>query len=219
MSQVRNFNGRYRIKSKGQVSGTSSEPLESEDFWRLDRTIHDFTEQIPSAFREPVDTKVDPLLYMAHLLPHVAMIQLHDPHADFYDPGSVSTVRLVNSVDGILDLIHKILATSYDLIYLDHATSFCWFVGGATIIRCLKVATERDNQDLILTLTRNLQTVKFVLGNLGERTTVGLRQIKLLNDLYDDEITPVNKHNAGQLVQSHGLRSETSASISEAFVF
>lgn len=92
------------------------------------------------------------------------MIQLHDPHADFYDRVSVSASRLVDSVRGILDLIHKILATSFDLIYLDHATSFCWFVGGATIIRCLKVATEQDNQNSILTLTQNLQTVKYVIG-------------------------------------------------------
>ncbi|KAG8896406.1 hypothetical protein FRC00_005994 [Tulasnella sp. 408] len=119
----------------------------------------------------------------------------------------------------MLDLVHKVLATSFDLIYLDHSTSFCWFVAGATIIRFLKVATEQGNQESILQLTQNLQTVKFVLGNLGQRTTVGLRQIKLLNDLYEDEVVPASKRNAGQLVQMHSSAPDSSASITEAFSF
>ncbi|KAG8987872.1 hypothetical protein FRB90_003091, partial [Tulasnella sp. 427] len=173
MSQVRNFNGRYRITSKMQSPRSPTPPTQSAEFNRLDSVIEEFSRQIPQAFREPVETKVDPLLYMAHLLPYVAMIQLHDPHVNFNDPSNKSTARLSASVDKMMDLIHSILATSFDLIYLDHSTSFCWFVAGATIIRFLKAAAERDQQDVVWKLTQNLQTVKFVLGNLGERTTVG----------------------------------------------
>ncbi|KIO22764.1 hypothetical protein M407DRAFT_27718 [Tulasnella calospora MUT 4182] len=217
ISRVKTFNGRYRIKSKVRPSGIPISPAENEEFHRLDQAINEFTQHIPSAFREPVETTVDPILYMAHLLPYVASIQLHDPHANVNEPTNVSTLRLFAAVHSMLDLVHKVLATSFDLIYLDHSTSFGWFVAGATIIRFLKAATEQGNQNSIWQLTQNLQTIKFVLGNLGERTTVGLRQIKLLNDLYDDEVVPASKRNAGQLVQLQTSAPDISASISEAF--
>lgn len=219
ISRVKNFNGRYHITSKIRTPGTPISPTESEEFCRLDRAINEFTQQIPWAFREPVETSVDPLLYMAHLLPHVASIQLHDPHANFDDSANISALRLFTAVGSMLDLVHKVLATSFDLIYLDHSTSFCWFVAGATIIRFLKVATEQGNEDSIGQLSQHLQTVKFVLGNLGGRTAVGLHQINLLNELYDDEVVPASKRNAGQLVQWRSSAPDTSASISKAFSF
>lgn len=64
-SQVRNFNGRFRIAIKGQRAP------DTEGFWELDKTINKFVGSIPIAFKEPVEDKIDALLYMAHLLPHV----------------------------------------------------------------------------------------------------------------------------------------------------
>ncbi|KAG8896088.1 hypothetical protein FRC00_006500 [Tulasnella sp. 408] len=70
VSRVRTFNARYRInsKSRGQNAETATR---NELFIRLDQTAANFPKEIPAAFRVPVGTKVDPLLYMAHLLPHV----------------------------------------------------------------------------------------------------------------------------------------------------
>ncbi|KAG8912772.1 hypothetical protein FRC00_003799, partial [Tulasnella sp. 408] len=63
-------------------SGTSSEasrgmngeglsPTETDDFRLLDQTIAAFVQEMPRAYRDPAGSTVDPLLYMAHLLPHV----------------------------------------------------------------------------------------------------------------------------------------------------
>lgn len=188
VSRVRTFNARYRITSKSGLHNAKTSPTGSELFLRLDQTAAKFCTEIPPAFRTPVGAKVDPLLYMAHLLPHVAMIQLHDPHANFSDSNDPSTIRLASAVQSILELIYAICATSFDLIYLDHASSFCWFVAGATIIRFLKAKMGLKEEAEITRLTQELNVVKFVLGNLGDRTMIGLRQIKLLEELYEDEI-------------------------------
>ncbi|KAG8969215.1 hypothetical protein FRC05_001179 [Tulasnella sp. 425] len=188
VSKVRTFNGRYHLTPNARSSNAETTPTQTEVFLLLDQTIAAFPQHIPPAFRTPVDTTVDPLLYMAHLLPHVAMIQLHDPHANFSDPNDRSAIRMASAVQSILELIYAICATSFDLIYLDHACSFCWFVAGAAIIRLLKVKMNLKDEAGVERLTQDLNVVKFVLGNLGDRTTIGLRQIQLLNELYEAEI-------------------------------
>ncbi|KAG8939577.1 hypothetical protein FRC04_006222 [Tulasnella sp. 424] len=161
VSKVRTFNGRYHLTPNARSSNAETTPTQTEVFLLLDQTIAAFPQHIPPAFRTPVDTTVDPLLYMAHLLPHV----------------------------------------------------FCWFVAGAAIIRLLKVKMNLKDEAGVERLTQDLNVVKyvpwaagnpaitnshslnhvnvsrrFVLGNLGDRTTIGLRQIQLLNELYEAEI-------------------------------
>lgn len=75
VSKVRTFNGRYRTKKVFSGSGVEqavfmgSSPTESQEFMILDQTISSFIQGMPKAFREPVGITVDPVLYMAHLLP------------------------------------------------------------------------------------------------------------------------------------------------------
>ncbi|KIO22818.1 hypothetical protein M407DRAFT_27692 [Tulasnella calospora MUT 4182] len=196
ISKVRSFNGRYRIKKVFSAQGLGGEaasfiggsPTESQDFMILDQTISSFINGMPKAFREPVGTTVDPVLYMAHLLPFVAMIQLHDPHAKPELLNDPSAAQLLFATRGILDLIYKVCATSFDLLFLDHSCSFCWFVAGASIIRFLKVRMHQKDEGEVARLTQELGAVKFMLNNLGDRTVIGIRQIKLLEEIYVIEI-------------------------------
>ncbi|KAG9043659.1 hypothetical protein FS837_009294 [Tulasnella sp. UAMH 9824] len=196
MSKVRSFNGRYRTKKVFGTQGPGGEagsfiggsPTESQDFMILDQTISSFVNGMPKAFKEPVETTVDPVLYMAHLLPFVAMIQLHDPHAKPELPDDPSAAQLLWATRGILDLIYKVCATTFDLLFLDHSCSFCWFVAGASIIRFLKVKMQQKDEEEVARLTQELGAVKFMLNNLGDRTVIGIRQIKLLEEIYVIEI-------------------------------
>lgn len=36
-----------------------------------------------------------------------------------------------------MELIYKICATSFDLIYLEHGSSYCWFMAAVTLTRFL----------------------------------------------------------------------------------
>lgn len=72
LSRVKSFNCRFRISLATKHNGsTFNSIMENEDFKNVDQSIMDFLQGIPRAYRDPVGTTVDPLLYMAHLLPQV----------------------------------------------------------------------------------------------------------------------------------------------------
>ncbi|KAG8882844.1 hypothetical protein FRB97_007668 [Tulasnella sp. 331] len=171
---------------------TTIDPTGTDEFVALDELIDAFIVSIPREFRDPVGLetgmKLDPTLYMAHMLPHMAMIALHDPHANVFSARDASAEKLLKSARAILELIYKLCSTTFDLIYLDPASSTAWFVAGVTLIRFLNARTVQQDQEEIKKLTQELGVVRFMLGNLGDRTAVGFRQIKLLDMVYKMEM-------------------------------
>ncbi|KAG8941102.1 hypothetical protein FRC04_004722 [Tulasnella sp. 424] len=214
VSKVRFFNARYRTQSKIRHFNAMTAPTQTEEFQGLDRTISAFVQNIPRAFRQSIGATVDPLLYMAHLVPHVAMIQLHDPHAQLRSPDDYSAIKLLSAAREILDLVYKLSATSFDVIYLDHACSFGWFLAGVTVTRFLRVKMDAQDQEEVSTLTQELATIKYMLTKLGERTPMGLRQITLLEELYDQLIMERDQavseaHGASTQYSRHGSTSSS----------
>ncbi|KAG8941093.1 hypothetical protein FRC04_004713 [Tulasnella sp. 424] len=180
-SRVRSFNGRYRISTSStrdpvsgaslSKEGTGVSPTGSGEFRYLDQTITAFVRDMPRAYRNPVGTTVDPLLYMAHLLPHVAMIQLHDPHAQPHSPNDYSATQMLAAARAILELIYKVCGTTFDLLYMDHGCSFCWFVAGAAVIRFLRVKMDAKDEEEVARLEQELGVVKHVTPFLHLRLT------------------------------------------------
>lgn len=89
-----------------------------------------------------------------------ATIVLHDPHADTFSPNCPSSQRLLVAARAILDLIYKVCGTTFDLIYLDHASSMCWFMAGVVLIRFLRVKTSEGDAEEVAKLTQELGIVK-----------------------------------------------------------
>lgn len=87
------------------------------------------------------------------------MILLHDPHADI---GALLSERILSATRSILELVYKLCGTAYDLIYLDHACSFCWFVAGATLIRLLKVRMRAEDTVEAERITQEIGTVRCI---------------------------------------------------------
>ncbi|KIO22775.1 hypothetical protein M407DRAFT_245044 [Tulasnella calospora MUT 4182] len=116
------------------------------------------------------------------------MIQLHDPHARLYSPNDYSSIQMLAATRAIMNLTYKVCGTTYDLLYMDHGCSFGWFVAGAAIIRFLKAKMDEKDEDEVARLEQDFGVVKFMLKNLGERTMIGLRQIKLLDEIYNVEV-------------------------------
>ncbi|KAG8882849.1 hypothetical protein FRB97_007673 [Tulasnella sp. 331] len=213
--QVRTFNRRYKqhyalnVQSTGLLyDGWSSpsdsgstpppggaknrDPRETKEFKALDDLIGAFIASIPKEFQDPVGrntgAKLDPVLYVAHLLPHMAMITLHDPHANVSVAHDSSAQKILLAARGILELIYNVCGTAFDLLYLDHTSSTAWFLAGTTIIRFLAAKSAQGDEAEAAILTEELGAVKFMLTNLGDRTGIGLRQLKLLDMVYKLEI-------------------------------
>lgn len=68
-------NPAYPYGAPSSTAGSKIDPRETAEFQLLDNLIRSFIGSIPKDFREPVPTdlgvKLDPVLYTAHLLPHV----------------------------------------------------------------------------------------------------------------------------------------------------
>lgn len=92
------------------------------------------------------------------------MIQLHDPHAQLRSPDDYSAMKMLSAAREVLDLIYKLSATSFDVLYLDHACSFGWFLAGATVTRFLTVKMDAQDQEEVSRLTQELAAIKFASG-------------------------------------------------------
>jgi len=137
------------------------------------------------------DGKFDPTLHVALVLPHVAVILLHDPHADVDSPNCLSAERILTASRFILEQLYKLAATSFDLALLDHACSFSWFVCATTLLRFLKSKILAGDEAEIAKLSSEIQFIRFMLSNMGARTVVGLRQIAILEEMYKSDIEPL----------------------------
>lgn len=94
---------------------------------------------------------------------------LHDPHADVRATGLAecrSAKKIVAAARAIMDLVYKICATTFDLIYLEHGSSFCWFMAGATLIRFLSGLLDAGEKTEASKIKQELAVIRFALWNL-----------------------------------------------------
>ncbi|KAG8857248.1 hypothetical protein FRB96_005923 [Tulasnella sp. 330] len=196
MQSIRPGSGSWSPSSGSEStspSGTAKarDPRETREFKALDVLIGAFIASIPQEFKDPVGlstgARLDPTLYVAHLLPRMAMITLHDPHANVCSAKDSSAQKILTAAREILGLIYNVCGTAFDLLYLDHMSSTGWFLAGATLIRFLVAKTAQDDALEALILKEELNSVQFMLTNLGDRTGIGLRQLKLLDMVYKKE--------------------------------
>ncbi|KAJ8521445.1 hypothetical protein ONZ45_g1856 [Pleurotus djamor] len=196
ISQVKTFNMRFRSRHlAGDVSVTSPyadssdssghiDPRGSPAFVALDDTVSAFPTSFPPHLRSPVtDNIVDPTLYTASLMPHCANIILHDPHADVQQRGCVSALRILASARSILDLIHCLWATSFDITLLEPFCVFSWFIAGRVLVRFLKAAQDAEILEQAATLSRELDYIHYAIAKVGERIPMAFRFAKMLRDL------------------------------------
>lgn len=89
-----------------------------------------------------------------------SMVMLHDPHANLSSPLCPSAEKMSGAVRAILELMYRLSATTFDLLYLDHSCSLAWFVAGATLIRLLAVKTEAGEQAEVARISQELGVVR-----------------------------------------------------------
>ncbi|KAI0321371.1 hypothetical protein OF83DRAFT_1100041 [Amylostereum chailletii] len=104
----------------GDEAAICTDPRRTAAFIGLDRIASSFRQSFPSHLKNPIpDGVVDSHLYTASLIPHLALIMLHDPHAHIERPTCISAFKLLESARAILDLIYAVRSSSYDITLLD----------------------------------------------------------------------------------------------------
>ncbi|KAF6766288.1 hypothetical protein DFP72DRAFT_866120 [Ephemerocybe angulata] len=194
VSKIKTFNARFRSK---HFSGDNSvvppealgnepvDPRGSQAFIELDQIVSSFNRNnFPPHLRNPIlDNVVDNHLYTAFLLPHIACILLHDPHAEVERSGCMSALKILTAARAILDLIYDVSNTSFDITLLDSFCSVCWFLGGRVLIRFLQAALDSRETDQIITLRTELDFIHISIAKIGQRIPLAYRFSKMLKDL------------------------------------
>ncbi|KAJ7169978.1 hypothetical protein C8R46DRAFT_1090719 [Mycena filopes] len=199
ISKAKTFNLRFRAKHFfGDVSvmspqnphTESSNPLEPIDprgspaFIELDNIAGSFRSSFPAHLRNPiVGNVVDQHLYTACMMPHVATILLHDPHANVRRSGCVSALKIMTASRAILDLAYAVCSTSFDITLLDPFCTFCWFLAGRVLVRFLQAAIDANTPEQMSTLRAELEFFESAISQVGQRIPLAFRYAKMLNDL------------------------------------
>ncbi|EEB91139.1 hypothetical protein MPER_10549 [Moniliophthora perniciosa FA553] len=157
-------------------------------FMQIDHLITSFLPSFPSHLRNPIKaTTVDNHLYTASLMPHVATIILHDPHAEIRNVACVSAMRILSAARSILDLVHDICSTSYDVTLLDYFCSFCWFVAGRVLVRFLQAAVDAGDNHYIAELRAEVDFVYSAIARVGQQVPLAFRFARTLDELVNTQ--------------------------------
>jgi hypothetical protein len=199
ISQVKAFNLRFRSKHFAgdptvaniynahdgfQTPENSVDPRGSAAFIELDHIVTSFRASFPAHLRDPIsDNVVDNHLYTACLMPLVATVVLHDPHAEVRKSGCISALKILTSARAILDLIYSVWSTSFDITLLDSFCSFCWFVAGRVLVRFLQASIDANSVDQISTLRAEIDFIHSAILKVGQRIPLAHRFAKMLENL------------------------------------
>ncbi|OXG37579.1 hypothetical protein C359_04952 [Cryptococcus neoformans Bt120] len=97
---------------------------DTPEFRQIDGDIAMFSMSFPKSLRDPVQYMsghakgIDADLVSAHLVPHVAAIQLHEPFADLNDPSCSSAIRLLTEARACLNIVYLLIGSSADISYV-----------------------------------------------------------------------------------------------------
>ncbi|KAI0345199.1 hypothetical protein BDW22DRAFT_1482423 [Trametopsis cervina] len=193
-SKVKNFNIRFKsLAYSGDASVTPMLDINNNDgllkysprttplFLELDNLVLTFKNKFPAHLKNPVvNGKVDYYLYSAWNILHITQIHLHEPYAR---PGSESCLfafKILTAARAIVDLLHDISSSSFDISLLDIYPFLCWFMAGRVLVRFLKSAQEAQAQDQILSLKTEVEFLRTMLLRAGERVPLAATYARML---------------------------------------
>ncbi|KAA1467928.1 hypothetical protein DENSPDRAFT_833103 [Dentipellis sp. KUC8613] len=206
LSRVKTYNLRFRSKrfrgesdvaydpayanfweqysSEIRAKDLAADPRRTSAFVEIDRIAMSFRASFPHHLKNPMpDGVVDSHLYTAHLIPHVAIILLHDPHAHVGSAGCMSAYKILEAARAILDLIYAVQSTSYDITLLDYFCAFCWFMAGRVLVRFWHAAQDAKSEEQMLTLRAEVEYIASAIAKFGERIPLAHRYSRMLNDI------------------------------------
>ncbi|KAH7344812.1 hypothetical protein B0J17DRAFT_16130 [Rhizoctonia solani] len=168
-----------------------SDVRDTPAFRHLESTIATFRSAFPPEYLDPVSQTsrgFDTLLYVAHLIPHTAIILMHEEHANINSPNCLSTQKSLLAARAILDLIYLVCSTSYDLTRLPSVCNFCWFMAARVLVRVLKHRHQAGQISEATTMRSEVEVIKLAFQRMSEKVPIAQRHCKMLDDLLEAEL-------------------------------
>ncbi|CAE6472623.1 unnamed protein product [Rhizoctonia solani] len=198
VSKTKSFNLRIRHKYPG-----TADVREVPEFYELEQLIASFRKSFPQQYNGPIVQTargLDIHVYATHLISQFAVILLHDKHANLYSPNCQSARKLVAAARAILDLMYTVCSTSYDITRLPSICVQCWGRSASVLIRLYKLEISRGNQEEASAIDLEIQSIRFVLNQMGTRLPMALK--------YDKAISFELETECGQIVRVHSVSQQ-----------
>ncbi|VDC06881.1 unnamed protein product [Peniophora sp. CBMAI 1063] len=163
------------------------DPRRNDAFVELDQMAFKFIPSFPAHLQSPfMEGAIDVHLYLSHLIPYVALIQLHDPHAHITSMSCLSSQRLLNSSRAILKLLCDAQSVAgFETVLLDCFIFFCWFMAGRTLTRFWHVALQVKSEEQMGVFKAEVQHIAAALQASGSRVPLAGRYAIMLRDHFE----------------------------------
>jgi len=152
-------------------------PKEYRDPWAPNRKrsgLHSSPSSIPS---------VDHNLYSLNVLPHVATMMLHEPHADMSSPACKSNQKILSAALAVLDTVHILAAGSYDPTLLPPYCVLYWMATTKVLLRAFKGCLEKDLKEEAQALRGEIEVLRLFLAKVGEKLEIGYRSSNIVAEM------------------------------------
>ncbi|KAI0702317.1 hypothetical protein BC835DRAFT_108286 [Cytidiella melzeri] len=178
-SKVKNFNIRFKsLAFAGDASVTPPVEPTGQDSYSQQN-------QFPVQFRNPIAAgKIDHYLYSSWNLVHITQIQLHEPYSRPGKQSCTSALKILTASRSIVDLLHAISSSSFDVSLLDISAFLSWFMAGRVLVRFLKAAQDAQAQDQILSLKTEIAFLRVKLVEAGARIPLAANYAKMLSNIF-----------------------------------
>ncbi|KAE9411013.1 hypothetical protein BT96DRAFT_804490 [Gymnopus androsaceus JB14] len=188
--RVTDYNVRGSLRAPTAPSKNQN-PFYLEGFEAVDQLAsRDFLENLPHIYKSNNGVtdvaeggNIDTDLYMVHIIPHAAVITLHNPYVNFNDPNNVSTARCIHSARCILAAYYMLSATSLDITRLHPFVTICWYLAAVVQVQLCKYFIEIGDSDRESTVWGEINVLRFAMLAYGEKSPIGTRQERLLQGL------------------------------------
>ncbi|KAL7418208.1 hypothetical protein BDY24DRAFT_12994 [Mrakia frigida] len=193
LSRVKQFNRRLLKPPQWPEINKIPDPRSTRAFQTVQDQVEKYRQGFPREFKDPIrgaegdgSLGLDGDLFLAHTIPFVAMIVLHENHVDLMDKNDPSSKMMLTAARGMLATIFLLLSTSYDLGSLHPFTAFCWFIGGRSIVRFYQAALFVGDERASKAALSEIEVFRSALAKFGEKIPLAHRQLQMLDMALDD---------------------------------
>ncbi|GJE87922.1 Zn(II)2Cys6 transcription factor [Phanerochaete sordida] len=196
MSRVKNFCLRFRQMqfagdpavripdSQPELPGpgpNSGSIRDSPAFVELNQTIQLMKASFPPSMKTVIkDGKLDLYTYGAWNIVYLAQIHLHEPFARPGYQSCTSAFAILTAARAVVDLLHTITSTSYDVSLVDTWPYLSWYMAGRVLVRFLKAAQDQNLHEQLVPLRAEIAFLRHTLMKAGERVPLAYCYQKML---------------------------------------
>ncbi|GAA6060693.1 hypothetical protein JCM10212_005075 [Sporobolomyces blumeae] len=181
------------VTSRGSntLRSAGTEIRNTDAFRRLESDIIGFQASIPREYQASSGAIItDPRLHMVHSIPPATMLLLHERFVTM-DENDVSMPVCLRAAQQVMQALHRITGTSFEIGLLSPFITYTWTVAGRSLVREIALRTVRNRPEGIDQLRADVMLIIRALESC--KTPLGLSTSTGLDELLKDPLRALPK--------------------------